>query len=154
MSDFRYFDKLTDLDSESQYLAKRASEWLDNAYAPYSKFHVSAAVLLEDGTVVLGTNQENAAYPAGLCAERLAVFSANAQHPGKKIKKVVIVARRKEETVLTPAASCGGCRQVMLESEKRQGLPFEVVMLTHSNQWVIARSAASLLPFAFTKTNL
>ena len=154
MTDFLYFDKLTDLDTETQSLAKKASDWLDNAYAPYSKFHVSAAVLLEDGTIVLGTNQENAAYPAGLCAERLAVFSANAQHPGKKIKKVVIVARRKNETALTPAASCGGCRQVMLESEKRQGVPFEVIMLTHTNQWVIAPSALSLLPFAFTKSNL
>lgn len=154
MTEFKYFKSLDVLDPETQYLAHRATEWLEHAYAPYSNFHVSAAVLLEDGNIVLGTNQENAAYPAGLCAERLAVFSANAQHPDKKIKKVVIVARKKDHKDLTPAASCGGCRQVMLESEKRQGVPFEIIMLSHDHEWVVAPSAASLLPFAFSKVNL
>lgn len=154
MSDFRYFKSLDELDPETQYLTHRAKEWLPHAYAPYSNFHVAAAVLLEDGNIILGTNQENASYPAGLCAERLAVFSANAQHPDKKIKKVVIVARKKDHNDLTPAASCGVCRQVLLESEKRQDTPFEIIMLSHDHQWVVAPSAASLLPFAFSKQNL
>ncbi|NBP67552.1 MAG: cytidine deaminase [Cytophagia bacterium] len=154
MSDFKFFKSQKELDPETQHLVDRAIEWLDHAYAPYSNFHVSSAVLLEDGTIVMGTNQENAAYPSGLCAERLAVFSANAQYPDKKIKKVVIVARKKDQKELTPAASCGGCRQVMLESENRQGTPFEVIMLSHEKEWIVASAAAALLPFAFSKKNL
>jgi cytidine deaminase len=154
MSDFKFFKSLQELDPETQQLVHRATEWLDHAYAPYSNFHVSSAVLLEDGTIVMGTNQENAAYPSGLCAERLAVFSANAQYPDKKIKKVVIVARKKDQKELTPAASCGSCRQVMLESENRQGRPFEVIMLSHEQEWIVATTASALLPFAFSKKNL
>lgn len=154
MIDFSRFTSLHELDAHSQDLANKAIACLDNAYAPYSNFHVAAVVLLEDGTIVTGTNQENAAYPAGLCAERLAVFAANSQYPDKKIIKVVIVARKKNQTVLAPAASCGGCRQVMLESERRQDQPFEIVMYTKENEWIIAPSASSLLPFSFSKFNL
>lgn len=154
MKEFLYYKSLEDLDPESKYLAHKAKESLDHAYAPYSKFHVAAAVLLEDETIVLGTNQENAAYPSGLCAERLAVFNANSLYPTKKIKKVVIVARRKNHKELAPAASCGACRQVLLEAEGRQNTLIEIVMCIKEDEWVIAPSAASLLPFAFTKNNL
>ena len=154
MKDFRIHKDIDSLDAESQSLLAKAKEMIPHAYAPYSHFRVSAVVLLEDGTLVTGTNQENAAYPSGICAERLAVFTANHQYPDKKIKKVIIIAQRKDEAVLTPAASCGSCRQVLLEAENRQGKAFEIIMHTQSNEWVVAPSAASLLPFGFTKQNL
>lgn len=154
MKNFSIYTSADALDEESKKLVKAAIQFIPHAYAPYSNFLVSAVVLLEDGSLVNGTNQENAAYPTGLCAERLAVFSANSQYPEKKIKKVVIVAQRKHESVLAPAASCGGCRQVMLEAENRQGQDIEVVMYASHNEWVVAPSASSLLPFAFRKQNL
>jgi cytidine deaminase len=154
MERFEHFATLDELDAESKYLVHKAKDVLNRAYAPYSKFQVAAAVLLDDGEIVLGTNQENAAYPSGLCAERLAVFAANSQHPTKKIKKVVIVARKKNHKELSPAASCGACRQVLLEAEMRQEGDFKVVMLIGENNWLVAPSASSLLPFSFTNKNL
>lgn len=154
MKNFTYYRSTEELDIESQSLVAQAIGYTEHAYAPYSNFLVSAIVLLEDGTLVRGTNQENAAYPSGLCAERLAVFTANSQYPDKKIKKVVIVAQKRNEPGLSPAASCGACRQVLLEAENRQGKPFEIVMHTNTNEWVLASSAASLLPFAFTDQHL
>jgi cytidine deaminase len=151
---FQLYQHLDDLDPESKYLVHKAKETLPHAYAPYSKFLVAAAVLLEDGTYVLGTNQENAAYPSGICAERLAVFAANSQHPTKKIKKVAIVAKKKNHKELAPAASCGACRQVLLEAERRQGAPIQLIMYAKEEQWVVAATAASLLPFTFTNENL
>lgn len=154
MKDFSIYTSADALDAESKRLVDTAIEFIPHAYAPYSNFLVSAVVLLDDGTLVKGTNQENAAYPAGLCAERLAVFAANSQYPEKKIKKVAIVAQRRYESVLAPAASCGGCRQVMLEAENRQGQEIEIIMYASHNEWVVAPSASSLLPFAFRKKNL
>ena len=154
MKTFVLVSHLEDLDSESRYLAHKAKDASNHAYAPYSKFQVGAAVLLEDGTIVTGTNQENAAYPSGMCAERVALYSAIAQFPESKITKLAVVARRKGLKELVPATSCGPCRQVMLEFEVRQDKPFEVIMQTQDHQWVKAPSAESLLPFSFTRTSL
>lgn len=154
MKDFVIAEHLEDLDAESKYLAHKAKEAAIHAYAPYSKFLVGAAVLLEDGTVVTGTNQENAAYPSGMCAERVALYSATAQHQEIKIVKIAVVARRKGGKELMPATSCGSCRQVMLELETHQHKAIEVIMYDHEHHWVKAPSAASLLPFAFTKDSL
>jgi cytidine deaminase len=154
MKDFQIVDHLEDLDSESKYLAHKAKEATNHAYAPYSKFLVGAAVLLDDGTVVTGTNQENAAYPSGMCAERVALYSAVAQHPERKIVKIAVVARKKTGKELMPATSCGSCRQVLLEQEAHQHKPIEVVMYDPDHHWIKAPSAASLLPFAFTKDSL
>jgi cytidine deaminase len=154
MKDFVLYDHLEDLDAESKYLAHKAKEATAHAYAPYSKFHVGAAVLLDDGTVVTGTNQENAAYPSGMCAERVALFAAISSHPDSKISKIAVVAKRKTGKDLTPATSCGPCRQVMLEFETRQNKPIEIIMLSQQHKWVKAASAASLLPFSFTKESL
>ena len=117
------------------------------AYAPYSHFQVGAAVLLENELIITGSNQENAAYPSGLCAERVALFSAGHQYPDVAIKALAIVALHKGAWVeqITP---CGACRQVLLESEKRQQKPFEVLLCGSATIYV-APSAASLLPFAF-----
>jgi cytidine deaminase len=154
MEPFEIVNHLENLDLESKYLVHKAKDAATHAYAPYSKFQVGAAVLLEDGTIVTGTNQENAAFPSGMCAERVALFSAIAQHPESVITKVAVVARRKGGKELVPATSCGPCRQVMLEFEIRQGKPFQVVMQNQEHHWVKTASAESLLPFSFTKASL
>lgn len=154
MESFVIVNHLEDLDLESKYLAHKAKDAASHAYAPYSRFQVGAAVLLEDGTIVTGTNQENAAYPSGMCAERVALFTAMSLHPETVITKIAIVAKRKGGKELTPATSCGACRQVMLEFEIRQDKPFEVIMQNEDHKWVKAPSARSLLPFSFTKASL
>jgi cytidine deaminase len=154
MSDFVSVDHLEDLDSESKYMVHKAKDALHHAYAPYSKFLVGAALLLEDGTLITGTNQENAAYPSGMCAERVAVFAAASLHPDKPIKKIAVVARKKSGKELTPATCCGPCRQVLLEVETHQKKPIEIVMLSQDHHWIKAPSALSLLPFGFTASSL
>lgn len=154
MNNFIIVDHLEDLDLESKYLTHKAKDATGHAYAPYSKFLVGAAVLLEDGTIVTGTNQENAAYPSGMCAERVALFAAAALHPEKKITKIAVVAKRKGGKEILPATSCGPCRQVMLEFEQRQEKLIEVIMQNQEHKWVKAPSAESLLPFSFTKASL
>ncbi len=154
MEKFTIVDHLEDLDLESKYLTHKAKDATSHAYAPYSKFHVGAAVLLEDGTIVVGTNQENAAYPAGMCAERVALYSVSAQFPDKVITKIAVVAKRKGGKEVVPATSCGQCRQVMLEYEQRQEKPIQVVMQSQDHRWVLAPSCESLLPFSFTKASL
>jgi cytidine deaminase len=151
---FTLVDHLEDLDSESKYLTHKAKDAASHAYAPYSKFLVGAAVLLEDGTIVTGTNQENAAYPSGMCAERVALYAAAAFHPEKKITKMAVIAKRKGGKDLLPATSCGPCRQVMLEFEQRQDKHIEIIMQNMDHHWVKAPSAESLLPFCFTKASL
>ena len=146
--------KWVDLDPESQKLVKKAEDALQNAYAPYSKFRVASALLLDNDIVVTGTNQENAAYPDGMCAERVALFTKASQYPDRYIKKLVVVAKAENAKELS-AASCGGsCRQVMLEFEQRQGKPYEVIMQTQNGEWVTASAAELLLPFGFSKKNL
>ena len=154
MNDYTILKNLNDLDGESKALLEKAKEALPNAYAPYSNFHVAAAILLSDGSVVTGTNQENAAYPSGMCAERVALFTVSSQHPGKIIKKIVVLARLANGTELAPASSCGACRQVMLEYEQRQGKPFEVIMQNQDRHWVKTTSAETLLPFCFSNESL
>ena len=154
MNDFTFIKELDDLDLESKYIIHKAKDATAHAYAPYSKFLVGAAVLFEDGTVVTGTNQENAAYPSGMCAERVALYAAVTQHPEKQITKMAVVARKKNGKDLVPATSCGPCRQVMLEFEQRQNKKFEVLMMGSDHHWIKAPSAESLLPFCFTNAHL
>ena len=143
-----------DLDAETQTLLAKAEEALQNAYAPYSKVRVAAAILLDNGIVVTGTNQENAAYPDGMCAERVALFAKASQYPERQIKKLVVVARAENTEGLSPATCCGSCRQAMLEFELRQGKTYEVIMQGYDREWIVAPTAESLLPFSFTKRNL
>ena len=153
MSDFKVVNH-TGLSAEDAVLIAKAREAIGNAYAPYSGFHVAAAILLDNGVIVTGTNQENAAYPSGMCAERVALYSFAAQYPGVTITRMVVVANRGNEPGLVPATSCGSCRQVMLEFEHRQPKPYPVVMCYSDDEWIIARSAESLLPYSFKKSNL
>lgn len=148
------YDLLKDwkeLPVEDHALVQAAFSAMDRAYAPYSKFLVGAALVLEDGTVVEGNNQENVAFPSGLCAERVALFYAGANYPKGVIKTICIVAQGE----LMPAAfllsPCGSCRQVLLESENRQGKAIRVIVVNQDMRTLILDSAKDLLPFGFGK---
>jgi len=151
---FQTFSDIEDLDSESKYLVHRAKEATQHSYAPYSKFHVGAALILDDDTVILGANQENASYPLCMCAERVALYAASSVHPNKTIKKIAVVAHKKTHKELVPAPPCGACRQVMLEFEQRQKKAIEVILLGSGEKWIKCASAASLLPIGFDQSNL
>jgi cytidine deaminase len=148
------FNTIEDLDSESKYLVHKAKDATLHSYAPYSKFNVGAALMLEDGSIVTGSNQENASYPLCMCAERVALYTAATMHPNKRITKLAVVAHKKNHKELTSATSCGACAQVMLEFESRQKKSFEVIMLGPDNKWVKCKSVSQLLPFGFTKDSL
>jgi cytidine deaminase len=154
MDPFVVVNHLEDLDLESKYLAHKAKDAAVSAYAPYSRFQVGAAVLLDDGVIVTGSNQENAAYPSGMCAERVALYSALAQHPERTVTKIAVIARRKGAKETVPATPCGACRQVMLEIETRQERVMEVIMQSQDHKWVKSSSAQALLPFSFTRAAL
>jgi cytidine deaminase len=136
------------LSPEEQKVIRGALEAARNAYAPYSGFHVGAALLLDNGELVTGNNQENAAYPDGLCAERVAMFAANANHPGSAIGMMAVAAMIKDEFLEEPVYPCGSCRQALLESENRFGKPIRILMYG-KNRILIARSVKDLLPLSF-----
>ena len=133
-----------ELSAEDLALTDAALEATRRSYAPYSRFHVGAAALLENGIVVTGTNQENVASPSGLCAERTTLFYANSQYPDVPVVALAI-ASPDTEGILSP---CGACRQVMLETEKRFGKPMRV-LLCGAEEVIVVESARDLLPFAF-----
>lgn len=142
-----------ELADEERRVIEAALEATRNSYAPYSRFFVGAATLLKDGTIVCGTNQENAAYPSGLCAERTALFAAQSQHPHQPVEMLAIAARNEEGFTELPVSPCGACRQVMLETESRYGHPMRL-LLYGRHQIYRVESAASLLPLAFGKDYL
>jgi cytidine deaminase len=147
-------EDVSSLKREERRLLEKASEASKNAYAPYSGFNVGAAVELEDGTIIIGNNQENAAYPSGLCAERVAIFSAGAQHPDKKIKSVAITAFSGKVKVSSPIAPCGACRQVIAEYEKRNQAPIRLILKGEEGVIITIESASSLLPLIFDRSSL
>ena len=147
--EYEDFEDYTQLSELEQTLIEKAYQISSDAYAPYSEFKVGAAVLLENGEIVLGSNQENIAYPSGLCAERVALFYAGANYPKEAIKLLVIVAKGDLlpfEKILSP---CGSCRQVLVESESRQTNPFQVILVSQNKRTIRFSSAKDLLPFAF-----
>lgn len=144
--EFAHWSELGDIEQE---LVRKAYVVCENAYAPYSKFKVGAAVLLEDGTEVMGSNQENIAYPSGLCAERVALFYAGANYPGIPVKTLVIVAKGdliQPDDCLSP---CGSCRQVIAESEFRQKQPMRVILISESGRTFVFDKGTDLLVFPF-----
>ncbi|MDH6304231.1 cytidine deaminase [Parabacteroides sp. PH5-13] len=143
---------VAEVPEEYKILLQAALEATGRAYAPYSRFQVGAAVLLSDGKIVAGNNQENAAYPSGLCAERVALFSAGAQYPDLAVKAIAIAAVTEGSQVdmITP---CGGCRQVLLEVEKRYQHPVNVLLYGKDTVYV-ADSASALLPLSFDGSDL
>ena len=138
-----------DLSQAEQELMAAARQSREHAYAPYSKFHVGAAVLLENGEIVSGSNQENAAFPSGLCAERVAVFQAGHLYPGVPISAVAISAYSTTVDIREALFPCGACRQVMLEYENLQKKPMRLLIDGPDDVITILESAAALLPFAF-----
>lgn len=123
------FASAQELSAQDRELCRAAVEALDGSYAPYSHFHVGAAVRLSDGTIVKGANQENAAYPSGLCAERTAMFAAGANYPGLDMEGIAVVARQDGRICSSPAAPCGACRQVMAQYQTKSGKPMSVILV-------------------------
>jgi len=153
-SNFEEYKGIEELSASDQELFKSAIEARDKAYAPYSRFSVGAAVRLENGLIITGNNQENAAYPSGMCAERVAVWSALAQFPGIKINKLFITARSEKREVKRPVSPCGSCRQTLAEYEIRQEQPIEVFFTGETGIILKASSVRDLLPFMFDNTLL
>ena len=148
------YSNLDELSTEDQMLMNKAIEALRNAYAPYSKFHVGAALLLDNREIVLGNNQENAAYPSGMCAERVAIWQAGSLFPGVKIKKLAISASSTITKVDKPIGPCGACRQTLSEYEINQKEPFPVIFMGEVGEIVKTPSLLSLLPFSFDSSYL
>ena len=132
-------------DLELVEAAKRATE---GSYAPYSKFRVGAAARLQDGTIVVGANQENAAYPSGLCAERTALFAAGAQHPDVPVTALAIAARKGRQYLAQPISPCGACRQVISGVEERYGTPVRI-LLYGTEGTLVSDGISPLLPLRF-----
>lgn len=140
----------SEVDSETSNLIQKAKEATNRAYAPYSNFHVGAALLLSNGEIITGNNQENAAYPAGLCAERVAFFSSKSNNPEATIRKVAIVARNGADDHFKLATPCGNCRQVMSEYENNQEEPIQVYLCGEDGKVYESESVENLLPFKFS----
>lgn len=147
----RVYDSAEELPQPDQELLKAAGRAIDLAYAPYSGFKVGAAVRLEDDSVVKGANQENAAYPMCLCAERVALGNAALNHPGIKLNTLAIRVRNEKKTVHEPAAPCGSCRQVISELEERQQQPIRLLMQGDDDEVYEVMSSSELLPLGFNR---
>ena len=145
---YREYESLAQLEVEDKELAQAAIEATAQSYAPYSNFNVGAAVLFEDGVVVKGANQENAAYPSGLCAERTALFYASASRPDKAMTAIAIAAGQNGELCKNPATPCGACRQVMAQNQTKSGRPMKVLLIGAERIWRFER-VDDLLPLIF-----
>ncbi|QCE41715.1 MULTISPECIES: cytidine deaminase [Flavobacteriaceae] len=148
------FDNIKELSEELQALMSQASEARQKAYAPYSKFSVGAALLLDNGEVITGSNQENASYPSGLCAERTAIYYAGAKYPKAKFVKMAIIAGSQLHPTLTPIPPCGACRQAIAEYEVKQDTPIELYFMGETGKVVRSNSLGNLLPLLFDKSAL
>jgi cytidine deaminase len=148
------YDSLDELQQEDRQLIEKADEASKNAYAPYSNFFVGAALLLEDGEIVTGNNQENVASPSGLCAERVAIFNAGARYANVVVKKIAIFAMSPKFEVDYPVSPCGACRQVMSEYEMKQEEPIVVFMKGESGPIKSVESIKDLLPLLFYEKEL
>lgn len=153
-TEFEVFDSEQDLPKPDADLLKLAKEALKDAYAPYSNFFVGAAILLENGEVVIGNNQENAAYPSGLCAERVAIYQAGAKFPGIPIIAMAIACKAIHQIINTPVTPCGACRQAIAEYENRYEKPIRLIMSGETGQVYITQSISVLLPLMFNRKYL
>lgn len=145
--------QLDELTPTEQALVQKAIDATHNSYARYSNFHVGVACLLENGEVVIGANQENAAFPSGLCAERTAIFAAQANHPDQPITTLAIAARNVNGLLKSPISPCGACRQVVLEIEDRYQRPVRILLYGTDGIYVF-ESIKDLLPFSFVDANM
>ncbi|WP_299017476.1 cytidine deaminase [uncultured Polaribacter sp.] len=150
----KVFKDIEELATADKNLMQQAILARKKAYAPYSKFNVGAALLLANGKIITGNNQENAAYPSGLCAERVAVYYAGAQYPGVKINKLAISASSNITRVDKPVGPCGACRQALAEYEITQKQPFPILFTGEVGEVIKTNSLADLLPFSFDSAYL
>lgn len=153
-SDFSVYESTHELPDKAQELMKQAAKARGNSYSPYSRFQVGAALLLDNGEIIRGSNQENASYPVGLCAERTAVFYAGANYPQAKMLMLCITVNSLDYSVERPAAPCGFCRQAIAEYENRQETPIEIYFMGETGAVMKSSSMADLLPLGFDKNYL
>ena len=148
---YSLFESIEELDVATQSLLLQAIEIRKSAYAPYSRFRVGTAILLDNGKVILGSNQENAAYPSGLCAERVALFQAGTLYPNAKLLQMAISAASDTNPTLEPIPPCGACRQSIAEYEFKQGNPIAIYFMGEKGSIIKSDSLKNLLPLAFDK---
>jgi cytidine deaminase len=146
---FDRFEHWQELPESDQFLVKKAYEVSRTAYAPYSKFHVGASLRLTNGEIVTGSNQENIAYPSGLCAERVALFYTGANFPNEQIETLCVVAEGELLPIDKILSPCGACRQVMLQTEVRQKKSYRIILVSQNGVSIVFDSAVDLLPLAF-----
>ncbi len=151
---YQGFKEISDIDKSLSSLLQRAGEAVDNAYAPYSGFRVASALRLQNNVVIVATNQENAALGLCTCAEQNALTSAGSQFPGQAILEIAITARSLHKTIAYPIFPCGACRQVLCEYEKRHNHPIKVILQGESGEILVFPSAADLLPFSFSASDM
>jgi cytidine deaminase len=151
---FSVFSSLEELPNQIQNLMQLAIDARKKAYAPYSKFRVGAAIMLENGEIVIGSNQENAAYPSGLCAERVAIFHAGALYPNIKISQIAITAASDNGKTFAPIPPCGACRQSMAEYESKQQSDLKVYFMGETGEIYLSDSISNLLPLTFDNSVL
>ncbi len=150
----KVFDDLEELPPDAKHLMEQAVEATKTSYAPYSKFRVGAALSLDNGQIVTGSNQENAAYPSGLCAERVAIFHAGATYPSAQITALAVTAVAPNEILDKPVPPCGACRQSMAEYEIKQKAPIAVYFMGETGKVVLVDSVSDLLPLVFDNSYL
>ena len=149
VSPYEVYDNPNELNAQDAELLQYAHKAAQNAYAPYSRFHVGAAVRLANGKIVSGNNIENAAYPSGLCAERVTLFSAQAQYPGVAIEAIAVTAHSEKTLVDEPIAPCGACRQVMVEVEKVSQCKLRILCQGETGPVMAFDGIETLIPFIF-----
>ena len=148
------FENFEELSNDVKSLMEQAKEARLKAYAPYSNFLVGTAILMDNGEIFTGSNQENASYPSGLCAERTAIFYAGAQMPKAKIIRMAIIAGSKMNKTTSPIPPCGACRQSIAEYEVKQNAPIEIYFMGETGKVMKSDSLANLLPLMFDKSAL
>ena len=147
-------DSMQDLPTLEQTLLKKAIEAAKTAYAPYSSFNVGASILLNNGEIITGSNQENVAYPSGLCAERVALFAASANYPGVPVKTIAITAISDNIDIGALLSPCGACRQVMVEYEHKFNQSIRLLLKGDTNRVYVVSSIGDILPFSFNSDKL
>ncbi|MFD2873533.1 cytidine deaminase [Mucilaginibacter ximonensis] len=151
---FQEYNSVAELSTADQQLCAEAVGAMKNSHSPYSKFSVGAALRLKSGKIIQGSNQENVAYPSGLCAERVALFYWGANHPDDPIESMAVTAHTEEFELKKPVTSCGSCLQVLAECEKMQQLPVKVILFTGKSPVWVANGIESFLPFLFFEDRL
>ena len=151
---YQVYNDSSELDEKDAWLLTEARAVTEQAYAPYSHFHVGAVAILENGEVVAGTNQENASYPVGICAERVLLGSVATMHPNIPVKTIAISYNSEEVKSDHPISPCGMCRQALLEYESRTSKPIRLILSGQEGKVFIIQTAGNLLPFAFTSEEL